>query len=326
VPRLFIVAMGDGGCQAATALKRQGDKPTGAKGHFDGWQLGLLSLCIAGLALALAVPRQAEPAELPVPKIDPVSVADILGDQTERAQRVRETPLPFEVRAVGEALRGFSSASFTLDEDPVAAGGVLARAAARALQLHGKEALLDLRAIQTELFLTALKRWEGRRWNESAPAGAELTELAGNFVEKAKLNGWVDDTGRLVMSMTERIVLFRVRWGVLTGLSSMFPFKPSLTEWRIYYRFLLEHPEAPPGASTAARAARQLAYASALGKLDRDFPMELANGILLFQSMRYPEAMRAFQAHLTQHPTGPYTLRARNFWLSSASRSPSLFE
>lgn len=320
------MATGHGGCQAATALKRQGDKPTGAKSHFDGWQLGLMSLCIAGLALALAVPRQAEPAELPVPKIDPVNVADILGDQTERAQRVRETPLPFEVRAVGEALRGFSSASFTLEDDPVEAGNVLTRAAARALQLHGKEALLDLRAIQTELFLSALKRYEGRRWSNTAPPGDELMELAGNFVEKAKLNGWVDDTGRLVMSVTERIVLFRVRWGALTGLGGMFPFKPSLTEWRIYYRFLLEHPEAPRGASRAARAARQLTYASALGKLDGEFPMELANGILLFEAMHYPEAMRAFQAHLTAHPTGRYTLRARNFWLSSASRSPSLFE
>ena len=102
---LFIVAMGGGRCQAATALKRQGDKPTGAKRHFDGWQLGLVSLCMGGLALALAMPRRAEPKDLPVPTIDRARVADILRDQTERAQRVRETPLPFEVRAVGEALR-----------------------------------------------------------------------------------------------------------------------------------------------------------------------------------------------------------------------------
>ncbi|HEU5075294.1 MAG TPA: hypothetical protein VFU02_13985, partial [Polyangiaceae bacterium] len=149
-------------------MKRQGDKPTGAKSHFDGWQLGLLSLCIAGLALALALPRRAEPSDLPVPMLDPASVADILRDQNERAQRVRETPLPFEVRAVGEALRGFSAASFTLDADPASAGDALARVAARALAQHGKEALLDLRAIQTELFLTALRRWEG-----GAPASHE---------------------------------------------------------------------------------------------------------------------------------------------------------
>lgn len=321
VPRLFIVATGSRGCQAATALKRQGDKPTGAKSHLDGWQLGLLSLCMAGLALALALPRRAEPSDLPVPRIDSASVADILRDQTERAQRVRETPLPFDVRAVGEALREFSVASFTLDADPSEAGSALTRLAARALEAHGKDALLDLRAIQTALFLDALKRWEA-----GTSPGDELTELAGNFVDKARQSGWVDATGRLRLSLTERIVLFRVRWGVLTGLGAAFPFKPSLTEWRIYYRFLLRHPEGALVTSPAARRARQLKYATALGKLDPDFPMEFARGVLLFQSGRYPQAMRAFQGHLTAHPTGRYTLRVRNYWLNAASRSPVLSE
>lgn len=313
--------MGARGCQAASALKRQGDKPTGAKRHFDGWQLGLLSLCIAGLALALALPRRAEPSDLPVPKIDPVRVADILRDQTERAQRVRETPLPFEVRAVGEALRGFSAASFTLDDDPAVAGSQLVRTAARALAAHGEDRLLDLRAIQTELFLNSLRRWEG-----GAPAGDELRELAGNFVEKATQSGWVDATGRLTLSAVERVVLFRIRWGMLTGLGNTFPFKPSLTDWRVYYRFLLDHPEGSLTSSAPARRARQLTYATALGKLDPEFPAELAEGVILYQLGRYPEARRAFQAHLTAHPSGRYTLRARNYWLSSASRSPALFE
>lgn len=220
---------------------------------------------------------------------------------------------------MGEALRGFSAASFTLDGDPAEAGSALAHAATRALEAHGKEALLDLRAIQTELFLSALRRWEG-----GSAAGDELTELAGNFVEKARQSGWVDASGRLLLSVTERIVLFRIRWSVLTGLGGTFPFKPSLTEWRVYYRFLLDHPEGSLASSAMARRARQLKYSTALGKFDRDFPMELANGVLLFQSGRYPEAMRAFQAHLEAHPTGRHTLRARNFWLSAASRSPAL--
>lgn len=312
--------MGSGRCQAATALKRQGDKPTGAKRHFDGWQLGLLSLCMGGLALALAVPRRAEPKDLPMPTIDRHRVADILRDQAERAQRVRETPLPFEVRAVGEALRGFSAAAFTLD-DPAGAEELLARATARALNLHGNDALLDLRAIQTDLFLQALKRWEG-----GASQSEELTELAGNFVDKAKQSGWLDERGRLLMSVIERIVLFRIRWGALTGLRATHPFKPSLTEWRIYYRFLLQHPEGAALANLGTRGTRQLGYATALGKLDPEFPLEFASGVLLFQTARYPEAMRAFQAHLAAHPTGRWTLRARNFWLTSASRSPNAFE
>jgi hypothetical protein len=276
---------------------------------------------MAGLALALAVPRRAEPKDLPVPSIDRFRVADILRDQAERAQRVRETPLPFEVRAVGEALRGFSAAAFMLDDDPARAEDVLARATARALEHHGKDALLDLRAIQTDLFLEALKRWEG-----GAPPGEELTQLAGNFVDKAKQSGWLDERGGLLMSVIERVVLFRIRWSALTGLRATYPFKPSLTEWRVYYRFLLQHPEGSALANDAARSARQLGYATALGKLDAEFPMEFATGVLLFQAARYPESMRAFQAHLAAHPTGRWTLRARNFWLSSASRSPNAFE
>lgn len=311
------MAIGPDHCQAATALKRQGDKPTGLSRHLEGWQLGLVSVGMAILAAALAIPRSVEPRDLPDPTYDPLLAADILRDQTERAQRVRQTPLPFAVRRVGEALRLLGAASSSLDDDPVGASGELSRAVARALDLHGKGPLLDLRAIQTELFLAALQRWEG-----GAPVDSEFRQLAGNFVEKAQTSGWIRNDGRLAMTTLERVVFFRIRWSVLTGLRQEHPFRPSLTEWRIYYGFLLRHPEAQARSEGRNRALRQLGYVTALSKLDPEYPIDYARGILLFQSGRYSESMDSFERHLRRHPEGRWTLRARNFWLGAATLSP----
>jgi hypothetical protein len=302
-------------------LKRQGDKPTGVHRHFEGWQLGLVSVCMAGGALLLALPRGTTPRDLPEPQLDSASVADILRAQTEITQRVRDAPLPFEVRKVGEMFRAYGSATFVPHSDLPRAESDLTSSVEEALRAHGPEPLLALRAVQTELFLSALRRLEAQGSEDQ-----ELRELAGDFIEKAKRCRWLDSRGRLLMSTTERSVMFRMRWGNLTQLLRERRFKPSLTEWRLYYRFLLRHPESPAAPESARYAAQQLDYVNALAKLDPDFPADFAAGILLFQSRRYPESMRAFQRHLTVHPEGPWTLRARNFWLGSARLSPQEFD
>ncbi len=300
-------------CQAASALKLQGDKPTGIRRHLEGWQLAPITLLMALFAALLALPRSAEPGCLPSPDVDASKIADIIREEQQRAARVRRTPLRFAVRAVGERVREYGIASLESRDEAGSAKGAIERAAARALQRYGAEPLLNLRAIQTELFLAALARWE-----RTGVPDDELAELGGTFVQKAQANAWVDARGRLQMSELERRVVFRVRWGVLTALGKTAPFRSARDEWRVYYRFLLRHPEGGRRAIGAARARAQLSYVSALAKFDLDYPADFANGILFYRTGEYRRSMLAFQQHLLLRPEGRWTLRARNFWLSAA--------
>jgi hypothetical protein len=130
----------------------------------------------------------------------------------------------------------------------------------------------------------------------AAPGTAAANETAGR---------------QLVMTEAERATLFRVRWSELTGLREKHPFSPSLNEWRVYFRFMLEHPDVE-AATPRRRAERRLEYVAALDKLDPEFPAAFARGVLEYELGHYARAAQAFQAHLERHPTGPWDLRARN--------------
>jgi hypothetical protein len=161
------------------------------------------------------------------------------------------------------------------------------------------------------LFCRALDRGEA-----TGSADAELSELGGNFLEKARVSGWIDE-GRLVLDDGERAVLFRVRWSELTGLAKQHPFRPSLNEWRIYYRLLLEHPDVSPERGDSARRLAQLRYVQALQRLEPEYPAALAIGTLSYQLGDYAQAVSAFQSHLDAHPDGPWRLRVQNHLVAS---------
>jgi hypothetical protein len=171
--------------------------------------------------------------------------------------------------------------------------------------------LSRLQAVQTELFVAALRAWERDE------GGSELEELGGSLLARAREHGWLND-GHLLMSETEREVVFRMRWAELTGLRERPPFKPTLDDWRIYFGFLLEHPE---GRDPSDRVRRQLSYAAALTKRDPTYPLWLARGVLLYQAGAFQESADAFTAHLAEHPEGPYALRARNHRLAALAKA-----
>lgn len=312
-PLTFIVATSDRRCQADPALTRQGDKPTGLYRHLEGWQLGLVSITMAVLASALALPRAAAPHGLPSPTLDHRRLAHQHTLSAERARHRHAAPLPYEVRALGEAIRRFG----LLDPaDGVERGRALEdlRATARtALAEHGAEPLVDLQALQTELFLTALRHFEG-----SGRMNAELRELGGTFVDKARKSGWLTHEGRLLMTTQERYAAFRTRWSHLVDLGKVRALAPTLLERRVYYAFLMQHPEAKQGDVREDRARRALSYLGALVEVDPDYPEDYARGVLYYQAGMYQPSMAAFERHLSQHPSGQWTLRARNFWLGAA--------
>lgn len=267
--------------------------------HLEGWPLGIGVVGAATLTALLAVPRPVEPDFVPLPLID--REQQLLEVSVERARAERaKAGLPLEVRAVGEALRRFGKAA--------ADGAALARQLSAqlrrlvdvALERHGAERLLELRALQAELFAAAIAHGDAR-------AERELEELGGRVYTATAERGWL----KTPLDPRELEALFRVYWGETLGLVQKQPFAPTLNEWRVYYRFLLSRPLGE-GAARKGDVQLQLSYVAALARHDQDYPAQLARGVLFYQQAAFSDAAAELRAHLERHPDGPWTLRARN--------------
>jgi hypothetical protein len=100
----------------------------------------------------------------------------------------------------------------------------------------------------------------------------------------------------------------------LIGRRAVFPFSPSLNEWRIYYGFLLRHPQ--HGARTDDTgddgAATRLRIVAALSRKDPEYPAAVARGLLLYQLGDVEGSAASYRRYLGEHAGGPYTVLARN--------------
>ena len=258
----------------------------------------------------LGLPRASRPDTLPLPRIDRAEAARRAASERALAAQVEAQGLPFELRAVGEAIRHFGhSVSQGLDtahdlED--------VRERMKAVASSGQSSLLlGLRAVQTEYFLAALGRFESE-----GKSNSELDELGGDFLPHARHNGWISSEGRFVGDPAIRRVLFQLHWAELTGKRATFPFAPTLDEWRLYYRFLLLHPEHEQVAMTDAESADDTArvrVVSALSRKDPDYPEFFAKGYLFERLGDRRAAASAYRTHLGKHESGPYSLLARNY-------------
>lgn len=284
--------------------------------HLEGWQLGLLAVGVALLAAWLGLPRPVEPRLVPLPEVDRRALSRSEALDAERAARVRERPLAYEVRAVGELLRRHGGAAARGDARAAAEARDEARALVRSLAARGSfEELRTLSALQTQLFLDAVERFRERGVRDS-----ELSELGGNFIETGRRAGWVDEAFHLMLPNDAVRVLYRVRWAELTGALAVSQLRPTLDEFRLYYRVLLEHAE---GKSERDRDEHRLAYVAALARLDPEFPAEFARGVLFGRLGRASAAYQAFAAFLANHPDGPWVLRARNHALWALAQVPA---
>jgi hypothetical protein len=294
----------------------------GISRHFEGWQLGLVAVAVALCALWLALPRPVEPTLLPLPEVDRRVLARERAEDRARAREAERVGLPFEARALGELVRRHGAAAAALD----GAAARQARDDARSLiasveRRHGYETLRQLRALQSELFLQAVRTSVAFRRPDAKDR--ELEELGGNFVEKAKRSAWVDSSGDLLFREDELAMLFKLRWTELVGRLDRLELRPKLDEFRLYYRALLEHPEAAGNAvspSSHEQDERRLSYTAALGRIDGDFPLALAQGVLLYRLGRKDQARAAFSGHLAAHQDGPWALRARNYALATLAQ------
>ncbi len=295
----------------------------GWKRHFEGWELAVVAVSTVLLAALLFVPRPAEPDAFPLPEVDRVAQSRAAEADHARARAALRHPLPYDVRAVGEAFRGYGLASIERDTALVVdQRRDLERVAALARQRFGDAPLLTLRAVQTLFFQRALSHWEA-----TGEQNADLRELGGEFLSHAEESGWIRAPHELVLSESERTTLFHMRWDELTGLRDTLPLSPTLDDWRAYYRLLIEHPEGSLGQGGDERRDRvrlRLGYVDALSKHDPDYPADLARGVLLYQLGMYPDSAQALRAHLLRHSDGPWTLRAQNYLRAATARAKAV--
>lgn len=282
----------------------------GLRRHLQGYELGLLTVGMVLTFSLLVLPRASRPLTLPLPRIDRVEARRQDASERELSHHTEIAGLPFELRAVGEAVRHFGHSlnqgfdtGHDLDD---------LRERMKEVVAKGQSSLLlSLRAVQTQYFLRALAQFE----REQKP-NSELEELGGDFLAHARLNGWFADDGRFLGDESTRRVLFQLHWADLIGKRGTFPFAPTLNDWRLYYRFLLLHPEREGMTAVDAESAQDVArvrVVNALSRKDPDYPAFFARGYLFDHLGDRQAAASAYRVHLGQHEAGPYALLARNY-------------
>jgi hypothetical protein len=278
------------------------------------------------------LPRAVAPTTVPVPVADLRAFDARVAEDRARARRVESERLPDDARLLGQAIRDFNAASVL--EDKSTEWGKLRRgidgslAVVRAMP-NGNSIVLDLRAVQLEHFLAAVREFE--RTGESSK---ELDELGGSFVRRSKMAGWIDDK-TVLMDEPVRRVAFKLAWNALAQLDNLPDFDPTIDELRVLYTFYLQHPHAPDHARAQIDALRKTAKTKKdcdnldagerlaadawrldkvekLAKVDSAYPADYARGALHYRMAAYGESARSFQKWLEEHPNGPFTLRARN--------------
>lgn len=270
--------------------------------HLDDLPLVVAAVGTAVLAAVLVLPRGAEPELLPLPDVDRGEIARLDAARAALAAAARASPLAFDARALGEALRRFGAAEAGGDPSAVELGRELPLRAREARARAGDPALLALRAVQTELFVEAALRWE-----DGAEADAELRELGGTFSRRAGAAGLLS-RGRVALSRSALAVLFELRWAGLTGLAREPAFAPPFDALRLHHRIRL----APPGRDPLGDPAAAAAEVESVAALDPAYPAALARGVVALAAGRPAEAVPLLRAHLSDHPEGQWALRARN--------------
>jgi len=288
-------------------MKRRGSpRIDGWRRHFDGWQVALVLVICALVPAMLTVPHATVSRELPMPAIDRSEERRKLEIERQVAEQATHDAMPYSVRAVGEAIRRHGAAHAHQGERAAQWSLEDVHAAVKAARTEQQEqALLKLRAVQTQLFLRSAATYDPKQ-----PPSTELLELGGEFFTQAKEGGWLSEEG-ILGTESELHAWFLIRWGSLTQLS-LPPFAPSLNDWRSYYGFLLHPGHQPPDAAWQDVLSFRGRVLDALGQKDPDYPLILAKGILKCQQGDYAGCSHALQGHLARVPDGPWALRARS--------------
>lgn len=277
----------------------------------EGWGLLFPSVGVALLAAWLALPQGTMPDYLPLPRLSQLELDRAKRQWRSEANAVRQHPLDYDVRAIGESIRilgRLTHSGESLNGDR----REQLRAAIQQVRIKtGTSQLGQLRAVQGQFFLDALAAWE-----QTGVENLELVELGGDFIRIATELSWVvgpKPVGasnaavrrRLLLDEDERLALFITRWSDLAGVKDDAELRLAPVWPMLALRARLRLPLAQLGQ-------RDFALIDRVSALLPEYPTQLTKGLLYIRLGNHSRAIEALQAHLEAHPDGPYRLRARN--------------
>lgn len=314
------------------ALARAREAAKADRERRGGRWLALIPLGVGVALLLLMMPRATAPDTVPLPRANERVLADIARADDARAAAAEAERLPSDILAVGTATRALNGAEARgADEAEMFAARQQLDAALRDVAHRPGVApeLVSLRAIQLRLFLDAVARWES-----TGETSEDFIDLAASFIQRTADAGWIEGR-RVLLSDTERRVMFKTVWNVLTGLDATPEAAVTLDEQRALYKLYIERPHPPESRRLALEAQRRDAttpesckVANAehrrhselwradkirrLGMIDPTYPTEYALGIAYYHAGRFELSADAFTAYIGKHPDGPFALRAKN--------------
>jgi hypothetical protein len=294
----------------------------------------LLSFVPIGVAVvfgSLLLPRAALPDAVPLPIADARELARTRAADMDLAASTRTSPLAPNVRALGSALRAFHTAEAAgADTDSLAQARHVVEDALRDVLPRGETELLRLRAVELEIFLAEVQRFES-----SGVESTELDAVAGNFVRSMRAEHWIE--GHSVLPKRDALrAMYKQMWNAFLGLEDRKPFEPSLDEVRALYAFYLLYPHPSAAAREAIASARRVPAAASralalddaeraaveawrlekigrLSVLDPFYPADFARGASNLRRGDSQAAAKALRDWLNAHPEGPLALRAQNY-------------
>ncbi len=303
-----------------------------------------LAIVPIGVAIAFGVlllPRRATPDLVPLPVADSRGLARVLEADEALAARARRDPLPGPVRALGSSLRDFHS--LEAREADVRDLGTARQAVDAALieaLPFGDEALLELRSLQLEVFMSEVRRFES-----TGVESAELEAVAGGFIRSMRAQDWCERHS-LAPGEAALRAMYKRMWNALIAADGRKAFQLSLDEERALYAFYLSRPHPSQAMRDAISAARRsapdaakcraldevervgtekwrLEHIARLSAVDPAYPAAYARGVASYRSGDFRGAAEAFQTWLGDHPDGPLALRARTYLRAAIDAVPS---
>lgn len=260
-------------------------------------------------AASLAVPHPVAPGDVPPPRIDFDQVEAMQAADRARAAHARQHPLSYEARVVGELVRRVGLREHEGNGPDVDVLRAELRKAA--LKAADRSELLTLRALQSELFMTA---FDAHADTDGKTFGRELVELGGSFAAHAQRQGWWR-APLLRPERSELQAIYRIRWNDLAGLANDPAFRATANDRRLDFRLRLRGLRTLPQPD---RGNAELAAITALARFDPTYPKAFASGIALIHAGAFKPAFDTLQAYLAATPNGHLALRARNFALYAA--------
>ncbi|NUO49167.1 MAG: hypothetical protein HOV80_09960 [Polyangiaceae bacterium] len=275
--------------------------------HLEGWQLGVVIVVMAWVAVLLMVPRTEEPESVPLPHLAPREVSASRARAAEESRRLASHELSPNLRLLGARLNAYGLAEHAGDKRRMVELAQLTQELGGQLAVLEHEHILDLRAHLAERFV--------QTFSEFVRTGIETEELVGlggNVVETFRKNGWLEHTDEPEFDLFLR-GLHKRRFDKLIGTKIEMPIDSA--EERAKVRFLMQHPPRAPVADPDGVFAGNfvLGQIEEAVNLDPSYPENYARGIALFRIGRYEASAAAFDAFLAERDGGPYRIRAANY-------------